>query len=107
MLQGSRPFISQLRAPLRRSMVGASTTRWLALTPGTAKTRGGRLLPGPCCQRLYVIRRMLSELGSLKFGIEPGRCQQFVVCTAFTNLACVDDQDLVGLSNGGQPVRNH
>ncbi len=53
------------------------------------------------------IKVFLGELGPVKVGVEPARREQFLVAAAFPELALVDDQDLVRLADGGQPVGDH
>src|SRR5712691_11357317 len=52
--------------------------------------RARRLLPG--------------ELGTVQVGVQSVGREQFLVSPALADLTLVDDQDLVGLEDGGQPV---
>ena len=50
--------------------------------------------------------RLAGELGPVQVGVQsPGR-EQLLVLAALADPAVVDDQDLVGLADGGQPVRD-
>src|SRR6185312_9371093 len=51
-------------------------------------------------------RLLLCELGAVQVGVQsPGR-EQLIVVAALADLAVVDDQDLIGLADRGQPVRD-
>jgi hypothetical protein len=48
--------------------------------------------------------RLAGELGPVQVGVQPPGREQFVVLAALADPAAVNDQDLVGLLDGGQPV---
>jgi hypothetical protein len=47
------------------------------------------------------------KLPAVQLGIQAARGQELVMGSVFADLALVDDQDLVGLADGGQPVRDN
>ena len=49
---------------------------------------------------------LAGELGAVQLGVQAAGGQQLVVRAALDDPAVVDDQDLVGLADGGQPVRD-
>src|SRR5437868_10920500 len=50
------------------------------------------------------VHRLTSELRSVKLGVEAARGEQLAVGSAFPDPAPVQDEDLVGVMNGRQPV---
>jgi hypothetical protein len=50
--------------------------------------------------------RLAGELGLVQVGVQPSGREQIVVLAALADPAAVDDQDLVGLADGRQPVGN-
>lgn len=79
---------------------------------------GGATFPIPSAapRRLAAIHLVLAALGSFlnrrgelraaKFRVQSADCQEFVVGSAFADLARVDYQYVVRLPDGGQPVRD-
>src|SRR5690348_12929378 len=97
-----RPRLRQVpAAPGARTGCGTARRRcWpRGATPWNPRWPGG---PGSGrCQRLLV-----RELGVVQLGVQAAGGEQFLVLAALADLAVVDDQDLVGLPDGGQPVRD-
>ena len=54
--------------------------------------------------RARADRRLAGELGPVQVGVQPSGREQLLVLAALPDPAAVDDQDLVGLLDGGQPV---
>ncbi len=53
------------------------------------------------------MRRLAGELGAVKVGVETVGREQLGMPTALAHPAVIDDQDLVSLPDGGQPMRDH
>lgn len=62
---------------------------------------------GLCQQRVFRVGRLdLGGLARPHFGVQPAPGQQFAMGAPFRHLAAVQDDDLVGMDDGRQPVRD-